>query len=104
MLGVASLRTIDAFEMLPRVFFTASTRFCTPSRCGRKALTAAWLTKVTEEAASARPKAPNIGRECTGCGGGIEALGSPLGAAAMRPPRDTGARFPPKKAGAHRPE
>ena len=60
---------------------------------------AAWDTKLTQVLASARPKAPNIGRMCTGCGVGIEALGSPIAAATIAPPLTMIAGFTPKKAG-----
>ena len=50
-------------------------------------------------AAMARPKPPNMGRECTGCGVGMEALGSPIMATAMVPIFSTMSGFTPKKAG-----
>ena len=49
----------------------------------------------------APPNAPNMGRMCTGCGVGIDALGSPIGAAAMAPPLMTQSGFTPKNAGDH---
>ncbi len=55
--------------------------------------------KVTDEMASAPPKAPNIGRKCTGCGVGMEALGSPIAASAIIPPLITSDGLTPKNAG-----
>ena len=49
----------------------------------------------------ARPSAPNIGRKCTGCGVGIDALASPIGAAAIMPPFKIMEGFTPKNAGRH---
>ena len=50
---------------------------------------------------SRRPKLPNIGRMKTGCGVGIEALGSPICDQAMTPPLITISGLTPKNAGFH---
>ncbi len=57
-------------------------------------------TNVTD-VASAPPKAPNIGRKWTGCGVGIDALGSPIAAAAIMPPLRINDGLTPKNAGRH---
>ena len=82
-----------------RVFFTATSGRVRPSLSPMPASSAACETKVTHETASALPKAPNIGRKCTGCGVGIDAFGSPIAAAAMMPPLITSDGLTPKKAG-----
>ncbi len=65
------------------------------------ASTAARDTKASEVAAVARPKPPNMGRECTGCGVGMEAFGSPIGATAIMPPLMISDGLAPKNAGRH---
>ena len=52
----------------------------------RLASTAACDTKATEVSPTAPGIAPNMGRIFTGCGVGIEALGSPICAHAIVPP------------------
>src|SRR5215210_5442778 len=49
----------------------------------------------------ARPKLPNMGLVKTGCGVGIDALGSPMAADMGKPPFRTISGFTPKKAGFH---
>ena len=49
-------------EMPPRVFSTATNCFSTPSLLRRPPRSAAFETNTTDEAVSALPKAPNIGR------------------------------------------
>ena len=56
-------------------------------------------TKVMLVAAIAAPKLPNIGRYSTGCGVGMEALGSPIALQAMNPPFTIISGFTPKNAG-----
>jgi hypothetical protein len=56
-----------ALEMPPRVFATGDHALL-PELVGKPASIAAWLTKVTDELVIALPKAPNMGRICTGCG------------------------------------
>src|ERR1700686_143788 len=63
--------------------------------------TAAFDENTTEEAVSDLPKAANIGWQCTGCGVGIEALGSPMGAATIEPPLMMQSGLTPKNAGDH---
>src|SRR5713101_8094496 len=63
--------------------------------------TAAFEENTTDEAVSDLPKAANIGWKCTGCGVGIDALGSPIGAATMEPPLMMQSGLTPKKAGDH---
>src|SRR5258708_4911490 len=60
--GVAPLCTILFLEMPPRVFSTATSCFSTPSLLRKPRLSAAFDTNTTEDATSALPKAPNIGR------------------------------------------
>ena len=48
--------------MPPRVFFTATSFFATPSFWASPASSEAWLTKVTDEFVRSFPKAANIGR------------------------------------------
>ena len=55
-----------------------------------------------EVAPVARPKAPNIGRMDTGCGVGMDALGSPIWAQAMNPPLSTSSGLAPNSPGRHR--
>src|SRR5258708_28620690 len=59
------------------------------------------LTKLIEMGPAAEPNAPNIGRMNTGCGVGMEALGSPICDHAMTPPLMTISGFAPKNAGFH---
>src|ERR1700730_18498813 len=65
------------------------------------AATAALEAKTTDDAVSERPNAANIGRERTGWGVGIDALGSPMGAATIEPPLMIRSGLTPKNAGAH---
>ncbi len=53
-------------------------------------------------APTAPPNAPNIGRMRSGCGVGMDALGSPICAQAMKPPLSTISGRTPKNAGRHR--
>src|ERR1700749_951626 len=72
-----------------------------PSWRARPPVAAAFEVNTTEEAVSDLPKAANIGWECTGCGVGMDALGSPIGAATIDPPLMMHSGFTPKKAGDH---
>src|SRR5258708_7553377 len=63
--------------------------------------TAAFEENTTDEPVSDLPKAANIGWECTGCGVGIDAFGSPIGAATIEPPLMMHSGLTPKKAGDH---
>src|ERR1700759_3683576 len=72
-----------------------------PSFLPRPEATAALEANTTEDAVSDLPKAANIGWECTGCGVGIEAFGSPIGAATIEPPLMMHSGLTPKNAGAH---
>src|SRR5258706_12557980 len=56
------------------------------------------LTNAMLAPPHARPIAPNIGRISTGCGVGIDALGSPICAQAMTPPLITISGLAPKNA------
>src|ERR1700740_2607340 len=72
-----------------------------PSLRFRPEVTAALEVNTTEDAVSDLPNAANIGWECTGCGVGIEAFGSPMGAATIEPPLTMQSGLTPKKAGDH---
>src|ERR1041384_1039998 len=72
-----------------------------PSLRPRPAVTAALEVNTTDDAVSDLPKAANIGWECTGCGVGIDAFGSPMGAATIEPPLMTHSGLTPKNAGDH---
>src|ERR1700689_1819055 len=72
-----------------------------PSFLASPADTAAFDENTTEDAVSDLPKAANIGWWCTGCGVGIDALGSPIGAATIEPPLMMHSGLPPKNAGDH---
>ncbi len=50
------------FLPILRVFSTATSSFSTPSLSPSLARTAAFDTNISDEAVSALPKAPNIGR------------------------------------------
>src|SRR4051794_16445871 len=75
--------------------------FARPSRSPIRASNARRDTKVSELFASAPPNAPNIGREYTGCGVGIDALASPIIADAIVPPFRIRLGLTPKNAGFH---
>src|SRR5207237_452299 len=75
---------------------------CRPSFSGTPVSIAACDVKLTHDTASADPYAPNIGRKWTGCGVGIDALGSPIAAIAIIPPLITSDGLTPKKAGFQR--
>ena len=53
---------------------------------------------MTEDFSNDFPKEENIGLEYTGCGVGIDALGSPICAQAILPPCNTISGLTPKKA------
>src|ERR1700689_488181 len=72
-----------------------------PSFLASPADTAAFDENTTEDAVSDLPKAANIGWWCTGCGVGIDALGSPIGAATIEPPLMMQSGLTPKNAGDH---
>src|SRR3954469_6648263 len=72
-----------------------------PSFLPSPAATAAFDENTTEDAGRDLPNAANIGWYCTGCGVGIEALGSPMGAATIEPPLMIQSGLTPKKAGDH---
>src|SRR6201984_1424188 len=72
-----------------------------PSFFASPPVTAAFEVNTTDDAVSDLPNAANIGWECTGCGCGIEALGSPMGAATIEPPLMMHSGLTPKKAGDH---
>src|SRR2546429_7846995 len=78
---------------------TATARRARPRRRGTSWASAAFDTNVTAAVARARPKAPNIGRESTGWGVGIDAFGSPIAAHAITPPFTTSPGLTPKNAG-----
>src|SRR5258706_6406680 len=100
MSGVAALCTMLFLEM-SRVCSTATNCLSTPSLLRNPLLSAAFDTNTSDDAVSALPKAPNIGRQCTGCGVGIEALGSPICAATIEPPLMMISGLTPKNAGDH---
>ena len=91
--GMSALRT-------PRVSPTATT-------VGREAeplepTSSAAARRTRASAAPPRGREPaNIGRISTGCGVGIDALGSPIGAQAIAPPLITSCGRTPKNAGSH---
>jgi len=99
--GVSALSFMECLPIPPRVLETGSNRRDRPRSAARLLCAAAPLTKVTELACSALPKAPNIGRKYCGWGVGIEAFGSPMTAAAMVPHFRIMSGFTPKKAGVH---
>src|SRR5271155_4095593 len=72
-----------------------------PSLRARPAVMAAFEVNTTDEAVRDLPKAANIGWYCTGCGVGIDALGSPIGAAPIEPPLMMHSGLTPKNAGDH---
>ena len=84
---------------IERVWRTGTARRERPSCAGMPASIEACETKVTEDTASAPPKAPNIGRKWTGCGVGIDAFGSPIAAIAIMPPLTIRYGLTPKNAG-----
>src|SRR4051812_5340373 len=84
-----------------RVLDTGDSVFSNPMRDPMSASSAARETKVSELLASDPPNAPNCGRECTGCGVGMDALGSPIIALAMVPPLRMSDGLTPKNAGFH---
>mmetsp|Transcript_125600 Transcript_125600/g.349746 ORF Transcript_125600/g.349746 Transcript_125600/m.349746 type:complete len:216 (-) Transcript_125600:1998-2645(-) len=101
MSGVAELWTMSAFPMF-RVDFTAMTCLSRPYLSLTPAPAAAAETKLTQLGPTALPKLPNMGRINTGCGVGIEALGSPICAHAIVPPFMTNSGFAPNIAGVQR--
>src|SRR5271170_8521914 len=101
MLGVALLWTISFLPMC-RQFRTGAIGFFRPSRWGMPAMSDASETKVMLVGAVAAPKLPNMERYSTGCGVGIEALGSPMALHAMNPPFTIISGFTPKNAGFQR--
>src|SRR4051812_11142152 len=82
-----------------RVFDTGDSVFCSPIRAPISDENAAPDTNVSELFASDAPNAPNCGRECTGCGVGIDAFGSPIIALAMVPPLRISDGLTPKNIG-----
>ena len=100
MRGNASFSFMSRLPM-PRHFFTAATRFCKPSDLCTSWSTAAFERNVRLVENGARPKLPNMGLVKTGCGVGIDALGSPMAADMGKPPFRTISGFTPKKAGFH---
>src|SRR4029079_5144647 len=66
MSGVAPLWTMLFFEM-SRVCSTATNCFSTPSLLRNPLLSAAFDTNTNDDAGSALPKAPTIGRQCRRC-------------------------------------
>src|SRR3954462_5900824 len=72
-----------------------------PSFFARPEATAAFEENTTEDAVSDLPKAANIGWECTRCGVGIDAFGSPIGPATIEPALMMQSGFTPKNAGDH---
>src|SRR5271165_6045611 len=101
MLGVALLWSMSFLPML-RQLRTGLVIFFSASFSGRPEVIAACERNVMEVAAAAPPKLPNMGRKRTGCGVGMEALGSPMALQAMKPPFTTISGFAPKKAGFHK--
>mmetsp|Transcript_8525 Transcript_8525/g.18656 ORF Transcript_8525/g.18656 Transcript_8525/m.18656 type:complete len:272 (-) Transcript_8525:1560-2375(-) len=85
-----------------RVPRTGSTRLERPYLAFTSALAAAAETKATEVRPTAPGEAPNIGRITTGCGVGMDALGSPIWAHAMVPPLMTISGLAPKSSGFQR--
>src|SRR5436190_16139797 len=90
-----------SFLPILRVPFTAAIGRVMPHFLATPLAIAAADVKITGLATRLLPKAPNIGRKWTGCGVGIEPLGSPIGAATIDPPISTMSGLTPKKAGAH---
>src|SRR5580692_7537469 len=98
MTGVASFHFMSFLPSL-RQFETASTRLFKPYSSVTPLDFASLLTKLMEIGPGADPKAPNIGRIKTGCGVGMDALGSPICAHAIIPPLMTISGFAPNNAG-----
>src|SRR5512132_4404117 len=72
-----------------------------PSLRASPPVIAAFEVNTTDDAVSDLPSAANIGWQCTGCGVGMEAFGSPMGAATIEPPLMMQSGLTPKKAGDH---
>ena len=100
MSGVAAFSGMSALPT-PRVDRIAANRRRTSTCSGRRAASASSVTKYTEVAAAAAGAAPNIGRESSGCGVGMEALASPIRPQAIIPPLRTTCGRTPKNAGSH---
>src|SRR5262245_64510940 len=98
MRGQRSLWIIDDLPR-PRQPRTALAILRRPRRAGTPSTSAACETNVTDVDATAPPNDPNIGRYRTGCGVGMDALGSPIAAVAIKPPFHTSSDLTTKKAG-----
>src|ERR1700693_267866 len=72
-----------------------------PSLRASPPATAALEENITEDAVSDLRKAAHLGGERSGCGVGMEALGSPMGAATIEPPLMMQSGLTPKNAGDH---
>src|SRR4051794_21676110 len=100
MRGIASFSFMSRFDIV-RQLRTAARRFESPYDGATPRSIECCDTNASDAPPPAPPYDPNIGRMLTGCGVGIEALGSPICAQAIKPPLSTNSGLTPKKAGFH---